>query len=408
MKQPSYNQKYHKVVDVKTTPGRVYGKVVNRLLRFDLPFVVMVKDSVNDHDLQEWDKQFKQGNDITVKSAYTPTSVHVQESPVYIPTEFIEPYSVVTSIGIVKIGFLRRNNPELPLKLHHEFYGSVSKALSFTTVYVEFDDIYTSLPLNSDDDNEGNNTDILVDGAMEALNKFLVIYKIINEKHYIPQLTTYGIGKYQFLDVDENDNSLITQVLKHYGTPVSFEDTHDYQTELFLRNGLLDNHEFATYIRIYQDVWYKITTHDWRMAVADSLILFESWIRPYLHKIYTEKGLSKNAIKNKFKVNGNPMFITDIAAILVEDATGYAFQDSREYADLLNKAIKVRNKVIHLEKYDVQQIEARGCFYSVCNAISAIAVNGGNILRGKPDVTYLPTFDYDSELFYSKDSGKAN
>ena len=104
--------------------------------------------------------------------------------------------------------------------------------------------------------------------------------------------------------------------------------------------------------------------YDWRLAIIESAVLFETWLNKFLRFVYNNNGLNKVQIENKFlnlRRNGSsiPKSIDDIAKNLVFDATGYDFKHSREYNGWRVHTKGMRNSIVHGKKYKVTQNQAQ-------------------------------------------------
>ncbi|MBC6605617.1 hypothetical protein H8B13_02170 [Hymenobacter sp. BT188] len=353
-------------------------KIIQRKLTFDLPFVIMVDDNFGNGLIQSYYRGERKFNRTAVEIAKSTTIdlTPAHNFPNQTPLDTPPPYLVNTDkYGMVRITLLKVNSDGIEGELKDkEFMGSVSKGIGFTCVMIEFGSDTFNIDISSD---HRPVHDMTLAG-MEAFNVFLLNYKLIANKLYIPSVTVHTVGKFLLIDLHEDRSVSLTHIARQWEQPIPFAKTIPLELDKELRNSCLNAGEIDLFSVLRHEAWNKIVLQEWRMAVINSLILFESWLTPTLQEIYELKGLDEGKIKRKFKTDApkskdrKHLGITEIAETLVLDAIRYDFKKTAEYDNLLNKSIIVRNSIIHRSKLDVSQKDAYECIHSVMNAISAI------------------------------------
>jgi hypothetical protein len=304
------------------------SKVIRRLVRFDLPFLIHVTDS------------FQEASNLS---------------------GFVEvntPFLASVQTDKIKLRFLKKscNSQDKLINdisyFSNEFFGNTSKNTSYTSVIAEIENVNkisfsNTIKLDKTHEN-ANDSNVFINKILYALNSFLISYKIKYLKYYIPKITSHSIGLFYVKELLEDGGVFDIPIIRNFGGPTSFHQPVDLDSEKQIQ-GDLDN-GYENYLHeLFAELWHKLLLQSWRSAAIDSAILFEAWLVPFLKSLYAKKGLSKTTIKNKFKTGdlNFPMGISEICQKLVEDASGYAFQNSSFYEDLINKTINLRNKLVH-------------------------------------------------------------
>ena len=377
-------------------------------MTFDLPFVIMVDDNFGNGLIQSYYRGERNFNRTAVEIAKSTTFdlTPAHNFPNQTPLDTPPPYLVNTDkYGMVRITLLKVNSDGIEGELKDkEFMGSVSKGIGFTCVMVEFGSTTFTLDISSDHKTLHEMTGV----AMEAFNVFLLNYKLIANRLYIPSVTVHTVGKFLLIDLHEDRSVSYTHIVRQWENPIPFEKTITPPLDKLLRENCLSNENTDLFAVLRHEAWNKIVLQEWRMAVINSVILFESWLTPTLQDIYALKGLDEGKIKRKFKTDEpksrdrKHLGITEIAENLVMDAIRYDFKRTAEYSDLLNNAIIVRNSIIHRSKLDVSQEHAYACIHSVMNAMAAItqALLGYKMANSLGGMTVIETYSP------SGDSGK--
>ena len=126
------------------------------------------------------------------------------------------------------------------------------------------------------------------------------------------------------------------------------------------------------------EVQDKLDLREWRLAVVESAVLFETYLNTFLRNVYKTKGLTEAQVEDKFHKNDKyktPLFAFAIAKNLVKDATGYDFESTTEFTSWATNTKDLRNEIVHGKKFSVTQEEANLSYESVLKAIESINTN---------------------------------
>ena len=83
------------------------------------------------------------------------------------------------------------------------------------------------------------------------------------------------------------------------------------------------------------EVQDKLDLREWRLAVIESAVLFETYLNTLLRDIYKNRGFKEDQVEDKFHRNDKyktPLSSFAIAKKLVKDATGYDLESTPEFA----------------------------------------------------------------------------
>jgi len=357
------------------------AKLVDRYMYFDLPFVVMVEDGFKGL-IREDGKRICQVID--------------NAEPYIVPTK--------TEIGDIEFFFLKRtnlgiNNINLNLNnfdlsdlnkhlldegikrlLNHELLGNLSKNISYSTVLVRFPEETYKIQLF---ENELNQTWVR-EAIIEALNKFLIKYKLLRGRYYIPKVTISNVNTFHLMESFDNGKSLDSTYHAYYEKPIPFEDILEESRDNRLRYDLRNEEGVKFNDKMQLEIRHKIFLEDFRMAIIESTIWLESWLYPFLKSIYQKRKMSKAKIDKIFsqtvkdhetsvekRVN---IFISDVLKTLVNQTIRFPFQDSDEYK-AVKKTLKLRNDLAHGEEVEVTREQAINAVKSVKNTIEVITKN---------------------------------
>ncbi|MFA4829891.1 MAG: hypothetical protein WC855_13550 [Thermodesulfovibrionales bacterium] len=374
------------------------SKVYYKSVYFDLPFLIFVKDGFKDKTLEEWAQAYQKGE----KLPYSPYAPCVNKTnsftigggfPVYLPPED------VTSAYVVKVGdfymgvqFLRRISQNNPANLCGEIVGDRTGRASFSSVRVNFD-------LRIFKSNLYMNTKYFVKLSIEGVNKFIEHYRVLTGKFYIRPITPAIIQGFTIfnsmidgstftqqyvtdksvIDVDETKTDNLPPSTYHMDAMLhGMGGAIDDQIDTTLRSTLNQDIEPSIIETLHLEVKDKLDLREWRLAVIESAVLFETYLNSEMRKVYKEQGLSGSDIEDKFHKNDRyrtPLSSYVIASSIVQDATGFDFKSTSEFQAWSVHTKDLRNDVVHGKKYKVSQEEAVLSYTSVLNAIRLIESN---------------------------------
>jgi len=298
--------------------------------------------------------------------------------------ENAKPYIIPSEIGNLEFYFAKNDVRNLvPGDQKNEFIGNVSKVGTFSSVLVRYPEESFSIrfPLEDLRYSETIEKNLLTEPVIESLNKFLMHYKILNDRHYIPRISSYNIFRFHFEESYNDGTSVIILLYRPYGHPVPFENTLEYSKDEVLRNNLEKEIEVDLFDRLESEIQNKIFLEDYRMVVIESIIWLESWIVPFLKDIYkTKKQLSGKKIKrifNKTIIDNDgkeiniPVFINEILKEKVFEATGFPYQHTAQYY-VLRTSLNLRNNLAHGLNVEVTRDQAIQAYDMVRYTISIL------------------------------------
>lgn len=122
--------------------------------------------------------------------------------------------------------------------------------------------------------------------------------------------------------------------------------------------------ELDSEIRDYLDL------REWRLALIESAVAFEAFVKRYLRERYSRKGLGAPQIEAKFlREDGPPRSVTSLAKKAVQDATGFDFAGATEYRNWEMLVRDPRNELIHGTRFNVSREEAIAAYDAMKAAI---------------------------------------
>ncbi|MFC2003113.1 hypothetical protein ACFLV4_04125 [Chloroflexota bacterium] len=347
---------------------------VYKYVIFDLPFVIFVRDGLKDQQLQDWAEAYSAGKRPLPYSRYAPSGEEPQTMiiggglPVYIPQEPLGETYVVTLKDIqVGLKFLRRINPHRPTKLAGELPGDRTGRASFSSVRVTFN-------LSMIQPEYFWDMELFVSIAIDAVNHFIEHYRVLADRPYITPITASVIQEFH-LSTDYGDGAENHQEygagsgpLHGFGGAIPEDIDNKIRQAIFSKEPPLIDDILDCEIRNYMDL------QEWRLALIESAVLFESWLTRLLRTIAQQKGMSSHDIDALFtQKNGQPKSITSIASSIVKEIKGVNFAGTSEYDKWKTCVRDPRNDVVHGKVFEISRDEAQAAYEAVKKAISYLS-----------------------------------
>lgn len=117
---------------------------------------------------------------------------------------------------------------------------------------------------------------------------------------------------------------------------------------------------------------------DYRGAVIEAAILFESWLKAFVRRQYALRGLPPDRIEIKLRTKeGQHHKANYVARELLKEATGFDFAATAEFTAWRKQVADVRNDLVHGTRHAVAEDEAAACFAAVRSAKEAIVAAAG-------------------------------
>lgn len=340
---------------------------------FDLPYLLFVKDSMDDPNLRKWAEAYQKRERPLPYSPYAPNTERPGNIiigggfPVYLPPDDLAEYYTVALPQIqVGLRLLRRVNPHRSTTMMGEVPGDRAGRASFSSVKVMFDPRSISPEYHW-------HMALFVELAIEAINKFVSHYRIVANRPYIQPITPQVIQEFHIQTEFEDGTSQVQEFGAGGGPLHGMGGTISDQEDKSLRDAVASQASPVIFDVFDADVRDHLDLRKWRLALIDSAVLFEAWLTNFLRKKYKEQGLSEENIEAKFhRQNGSPFSITYIAKSLVKDATDFDFSQTQECSVWENKVRDVRNDIVHGTRFDVSDQEASEAYRTVREAISLL------------------------------------
>lgn len=348
-------------------------KVKFKSVVFDLPYLIFVKDSMKDPELQAWFDAVQRGDENPPYSPYAPAlnkpghMIVGGGVPIYLPPEDLAKCYVIAVPPIwAGLRFLRRVNPNRSITLMGEVPGDRTGKASFSTVKVIF---------NGEDIDATHIHDMkmFAETAVVVVNRFLEHYRIVADRPYIQPITPQVIQDFKIETTFDDDSCQVN----NYGTgsgPMhglggAISDDQDSK----LRDVLSKDSPPLIYASLDADVRDHLDLQKWRLAVIESAVLFEAWVTDYVRQKYKLSGISDNDIDSKFlNKSGFPISVTAIVKNLIKEATGFDFAASNECLAWEKNVRDLRNGLVHGKIFDVSKDEATEAYKVVRECIKKL------------------------------------
>ena len=343
---------------------------------FDLPFLIFVKDSLEDSALRAWAEAYEAGTHPLPYSRYAPASekpsslILMGGSPVYIPLESTvgEHYDVAipqTNLKVI-VRLLRRVNPHGSAVLMGEAPGDRTGRASFSSVRVIFEMATVA-------EEHHQNFIAFCNTAVLAINHLIAHYRVIADRPYITSVTTAVIQQFQ-VTTEFEDGEMFQQTYGAVGGAMhgmggSIPADQDTALRIAVAKTTLPDIDktLDANIRNFLDL------KDWRLAVIESAVAFEAWVSKHLKQVLRNRNATNEEIESVSKdKEGRPRTITDIAHNQIRKVTGYDFRTAPEYGPWVTKVRDLRNDLVHGDRFDVSEDEARGAYDAIKGAMRVI------------------------------------
>jgi len=219
--------------------------------------------------------------------------------------------------------------------------------------------------------------DVSIDLAVAAINIFIEKYKVLNDGYFMNSITKTATSPFRVTWRGLNGKTLqsntVTTILY---SPYS-ESVISNENNLKLRKMLELSLEIDMIERLDVEIRRRLELQEWRLAIIESAIMFESWIQPIIRGYYLKLLGSKTKVDKKLSyidIEGktHPTSIGDILKYFIKEAFKFDFEKTPEYIALTSKTISPRNKIVHGTPFIATKQTAIDAYLSAKAAIQKI------------------------------------
>lgn len=313
-------------------PGDPIDKVVDRLVKFDLPFPLLLPDSLK---LPEDDRDPNAFADEVFVAGDPPGGVRVA-------------IRANDRADIVSRGVLEGGDP----------YGRVT----YTRIQVRFNASASPSILEWSDDD-------LIDGTLGVVNRLIEVYRDVAHQPVLRHVVRQHIVHFLVMDGLEGGDIRTRAVSRASGPLRVGIGDEEQQVDKALRARLQSTDPIEFTRELYLDAQSRLATQDYRLAVIEAEILFEAWLSRYLAEHLRREGTSEKDLRVQFThKNGRPRSVTNLVTTVFKDITGFDFSSTPECQRWKDDARNIRNELVHGERRDVTEVEARRALVAVTKA----------------------------------------
>lgn len=371
----------------------IINNLTKKSVYFDLPFILNVKDNIDDNELRQWLNAKNNNSHEVPHSKYAPKTneeklIIGSNTSVFLPERLFPCYSFEQKNIKTTIQLLRRINPNNQVSLCGEVVGDRSGKASFSSVFITFD-------LENIDTDKYWNSSYFINLAIEAINRFIELYRVYADRHYVRQVTTSTIQNFmisnyirgkrttfnqeyiineQSLDtINKNDIEipLISMPITLNGLGLNIDDEVDKK----IRQDLSKNEAPPILEVLDLEVKDKLDLREWRLASIESAILFESYLNIKIREKLKRDGLEETDIEAKFckkDKNKTPYSSYEIASKILHSVTNFKFHDTNEFKNWCKNTKDLRNSIVHGKKFIVTKEQAHLSYKSTSEAINLL------------------------------------
>lgn len=345
-----------------------------KLVDFDLPFVLFLRESLGDAALKEWAKAYAEGQKPLPYSRYAPCAekpgfmVIGGGFPVFIPPKELAPHYLIRLPQLtVGLRTLRRVNPHRPTIIKGEVPGDRSGRSAFSSVRVMFDLADIAPDRHWD-------MQLFCELSVAAVNHFIDHYRVLADRPYVGRITMSVIQEFHLTTRFEDGASQTQEFGSGSGPLHGFGGAIDDELDSKLRGAIALPDAPAIEATLDANIRDHLDLEDWRLAVVETAVLFEAWIATFLRGRFAANGVAVADVEAKFVApNGQPRSVTYLAKTLVLEATGFGFAATAEYSRWESAVRDLRNKIVHGKRFDVTRAEAVDAYQAASAAVGLLA-----------------------------------
>jgi len=318
--------------EVTLTDNATRRDLVDRLVKFDLPFPVLMQDSLKVPEDERDEAAFAEPIYV---AGDPPAAVRVALRPNLRP-------------DVVSRGVLEGGDP----------YGRVT----YTRMQTRFNVATSPEILEWSDDR-------LIDEALRVANRVIEVYRNVADRPILRHVVRDHIVHFLVMNAFEGEEIQVRAVSRARGPLRVGLGEPELTVEEMVRARLQTEQPVEFGRELYLDTRSHLETEDYRLAVIESEVLFEVWLKGFLAEHLQRQGLAEEDVQSRFShADGRPRSVTNLAKGVVHDVTGFDFSGTAEYERWDQDARKLRNEVVHGQRRIVTREEAVRALEAIIDA----------------------------------------
>lgn len=332
-----------------------------KIVLFDLPFIIFVKDNAQDKALEDWLAAVREGlpppYSPYVPCPNKPSSLTIGGGiPVFIPSSDVAPpYFVRTTSLEARLRFIRRVNPHRAMVLMGEVPGDRTGRASFSTVECYFD--IDALG------NRAAGMPIWAEAALDVVNHFIQHYRVIADRSYIYPVTPSIVQHFDIGTVTEGADTTWQQYATGSGALNGLGGSIPEEQDSQLRAAIANSSPPDVKLILDQQVKSYLDLREWRLAIIETAVLFEAYLTNVLVTYLSQKGLPSGEIRALLhKEDGRPHEVEHLAKSVIRKLTGFDFAQTVEFQRWKEDVLRIRNEVVHGRTFDISKADAERAF----------------------------------------------
>jgi hypothetical protein len=312
--------------------------IVDRMLQFDLPFPLQLSDSL----------QVNEATDVTELAE----GIYVAGDP---PAEARVGLRVHEQHGMVAYGVLFGGDP----------YGRIAS----TRIRVRFNPATSPQVLDWTDDQ-------LIAHGLRVANRIIEIYRDVVDRPALRHLNIDHVVHFLGIDIFSDGSNQNRTLARGTGPLRVGMGEAERASEEKLRARLQTDEPIEFVRELQLDMYSRMATSDYRLAVIEAETLFEAWLNGFLTQHHQRKGLTTTESDERFlNDDGYPRSVSSLAGTEIKWATGFDFGKTKEFKAWARDARDLRNQVVHGSRRNVSRDEASRAVEAVNNANTVLTAN---------------------------------
>lgn len=345
-----------------------------KIVMFDLPFVLMLKENARDKALEDWLAAVQAGRQAPY-SPYTPRPDRPggialgNTMQVFIPGPSVAPpYHVDASGRVVELYFIRRVNPHREIVLFGEVPGDRTGRASFSSVECRIPLDYEAQP--------DNDLASWARIAVEAVNHLIQHYRVIANRPYVYPVTPSIIQLFHIGSVSTTGDTVWQQYATGSGALQMFGGTLPEDKDAQLRAAVGQTSPPEIKLVLDQQVRGYLELGEWRLAIIETAVLFETFLAYAIAEYLKDRGKSPIEIHAALHLpDGRPHEAEHLAKRVIRQISGFDFAATSEFQRWKEDVSRIRGLVVHGATFPVSENHAVKAFEAAHRAAICIKAN---------------------------------